>query len=114
MEGFGDRSSENYSESIEEVECPFCHRTKITVSFIAGYMTWNVSSISAGSKRTPYFHDPKIKVHGKCPNCGASAQEIKDILKRGGKIETHEERLKRLKESGIPTSVTTPVRKGGD
>ena len=113
MTEFGDRSSEKYSESIEEVECPFCKKGKVKVSFIAGYVSWNTSSISAGSKQTKYYHDPKIKVHGKCPNCRKSAKDIKEALEHGKQIP-HKEKLKRAKESGLPTMIETPVEERDD
>ena len=105
MEEFGDRTSEKYTEKIEDVDCPFCGKAKIRATFIPGYMSWNTSRIAAGAKRTRYFHDPKITVRGKCPECGKSSEEIKEALESGGKIKTHEERLKRLQESGLPTKI---------
>jgi endogenous inhibitor of DNA gyrase (YacG/DUF329 family) len=105
MEEFGNRSSEKYSEQIEDVDCPFCGKAKVRVTFIPGYMSWSVSRIAAGAKRTRYFHDPRIKVHGKCPNCGKSNEEIKEALESGGKLISHEERLKRLREAGLPTQI---------
>jgi hypothetical protein len=106
MEEFGDRSSQKYSEKIEDVECPFCHKAKISVTFIAGYMSWSVSRIAAKSARTRYFHDPRIKVNSNCPNCKATKADIKDALERGsGGQKSPEERLKRLQDSGLPTRI---------
>ncbi len=105
MTDFGDRSSQSYSEEIRDVRCPLCGNAEVRVTYVAGYMTWNTSRIAAGSKRTPYFHDPKIRVHAACSACKATASEIKDVLERGGKKTSHEERLRRLQESGLPTRV---------
>ncbi|MFH1337551.1 MAG: hypothetical protein ABIH55_01615 [Nanoarchaeota archaeon] len=114
MSEFGDRSSEKYTENIEEIECPFCKKGKIKVSFIAGYTSWRKSSISAGSKQTRYFHDPRIKIHNKCPNCGASKSDIKEAIEKGVSKESHEEKLKRFKNSGIPTMIEIPIKKDKD
>ena len=108
MSDFGDRSSQAYSESIEDVDCPICKKAKVTVSFIAGYMSYSVSRIAAGSKRTPYFHDPKVRAMTTCPACKATKAEIKEALERGNSEKpSHEERLRRLKESGLPTVIVT-------
>jgi rubredoxin len=105
MDEFGDRTSQRYSEEIKDVGCPICKKAKIRVAFVSGWMEWKVSRIAAGAKRTPFFHDPKIKVHSKCPECKASREEIKEALERGGKKMSHEERLKRIKEAGLPTVI---------
>lgn len=104
MTEFGDRSSQKYSEEIKDIDCPLCGKTKISVTFIAGYMSWNVSRIASGAKRTPYFHDPKIKVNTPCRECKASKSEIKEALEKGKKL-SYEERLKRIKEAGLPTQL---------
>ena len=83
MSEMGDRSSQQYSESIEDVDCPLCGKAKVRVTFVAGYMSWNISSIAAGSKRTPYFHDPRIRVGSSCPACKATKAEIKEALEKG-------------------------------
>ena len=101
---FGVRSSEKYKEEIKDIDCPLCGKCKVTVTFISGYMSWNVSRIAAGAKRTPYFHDPKIKVNMSCKGCKSSKAEIKEALEKGKKI-SHEERLKRIKEAGLPTQL---------
>lgn len=105
---------EGYSErptvTTEEVGCPLCNEGRVSVTFTSAYMSWQVSRISAGAKRTRYFHDPKVQVHGKCPTCNASSADIKDILERGGKQKvSHEERVKRLRDSGLPTAFESRV-----
>jgi hypothetical protein len=107
MSEFGDRSSQSYQETIEDVDCPICKKAKVRVSFVAGYMTWSVSRIAAGSKRTPYFHDPKVRPQSGCPACKATRKEIKDALERGRSHVSHEERLRRIREAGLPTVIET-------
>lgn len=110
MPDFGDRSSQAYHEEMQDVDCPLCQKAKVRVTFVAGYMSWSVSRIAAGSKRTPYFHDPKVRVNGSCPACKATAAEIKEALERGGKRASHEERLRRIQDSGLPTVIETKTR----
>lgn len=41
-----------------------------------------------------------------CPKCGKKAKEIEKALKKGKtKDVSHEDRLKRLKEAGLPTRI---------
>ena len=50
----------------------------------------------AGNKRKP----------PECPECGKSAQAIKEVLDSGGmKPKSHEERLRRLREAGLPVRI---------
>lgn len=114
MSDFGDRSSESRQESIEDVDCPICKQAKVRISFVAGYMTWSVSRIAAGSKRTPYFHDPKVRPMSACPACKATRQEIKEALERGGQKASHEERLRRIREAGLPTKIDSTQTGGQD
>lgn len=104
MAEMGERSSQQYSESIEDVDCPLCKRAKVRVSFVAGYMSWSISRIAAGAKRTRYFHDPRIRVLQACGACKATKAEIKEALEKGksGQL-SHEEKLKRIQEAGLPT-----------
>jgi len=105
MEGI----SEKISPREETVECPFCKEGRISIMFIPAYISWNVSRIAAGSKRTKFVHDQQTIVHGKCPKCGKAKQEIKDALERG-KVASHEEQIKRIKESGLPTRIEAKPR----
>ena len=109
MEGLPDNPTEKYREYTEEVVCPFCKQGKVAVTYVAGYVSWGISRISAGAKRTRYYHDPKVRVGSKCPSCGKPAGEIKEVLDHGGKVITPEERLRRLKESGLPTIIETKM-----
>lgn len=98
--------SEQYKETEEIIDCPFCKKAKINVTYVHPYTSWSVSSISAGSKRTKFYHDEKYKVQNKCPDCGKSKQEIKEALERGTtKQLSHGEMIKRLKDAGIPTRI---------
>ena len=94
-----------------ETECPFCHKGKIATHHVEGCLQGTKSSIAAGSKITYHKRPDKYTVLHKCPNCGKTAKEIEKALETGITKElTHEERLKRLKESGLPTRIETKRR----
>ncbi|NOX71535.1 MAG: hypothetical protein GXO64_02440 [Candidatus Micrarchaeota archaeon] len=97
--------TQKYQEIDETIDCPICKKGKIEIKRIPGWYEWKVSRISAGAKRTKFFHDPKFKVMNKCPECGASRETIKEALEKGKKPETKDERKKRLEAAGIPTQI---------
>jgi len=94
-----------------EIECPFCHKGKVMMHHTEGCLQGRKSSIAAGSKITYHMRPDKYKVQSKCPNCGKTAKEIEKALETGITKElTHEERLKRLKEAGLPTKIESKRR----
>lgn len=97
--------SQKYTEIKEAVDCPICKKGRIEVIHIPPWYEWQTSHISAGTKRTKFYHDPKFIVKTKCPECGANKQIIKESLEMGKKPETRDERRKRLIEAGIPTQI---------
>jgi predicted RNA-binding Zn-ribbon protein involved in translation (DUF1610 family) len=100
---YTDNVTEKYKEEHKKVKCPFCNNAQIDLIYVSGYYTWSVSGAAHQRKRTKYYHDPKIKVDEKCPNCGKSAKEISEALERGQtKQLSHEERLERLRRRGLP------------
>ncbi len=101
--------SESSRPRNEIVECPFCRKGRVSVTFVPAYISWNVSRIASGAKRTKFVHDAKTIVNGKCPECGKSKQEIKEVLE-SGKPASHEEQIKRLKDAGLPTKFESSVR----
>jgi hypothetical protein len=64
----------------------------------------STSSISSGSRVSYHRRDEEYIIQGPCPKCGATEKDIEKWY--NGQYEekklTHEERLKRLKESGLP------------
>lgn len=90
-------------------KCPFCKKGEIEIFFREGYVQARASSISAGKKYTKQAVDDKIEnVGNDCPVCGKSAEDIKKAFETGTTRElSHEERLKRLKQSGLPTKVVS-------
>ena len=97
--------SQKYTEIKEVIDCPFCKKGKIEVIHIPPWYEWQTSHISAGTKRTKFYHDPVFKVKTKCPNCGANRESIKECLEKGKKPETKHQRRKRLMDAGIPTEI---------
>ncbi len=102
MVGFGRHSEQEWA-------CPFCKKGRVKVYFREGYTHAKASSISAGKKYTKQKVDDKIEEVGSdCPVCGKSAKEIKKAFETGITKEiSHEERLKRLMKSGLPTKIVS-------
>lgn len=89
----------------KELDCPFCKKAKIKVSFKESFRQASASSISAGKKYT-YQKKPEIWIILEdCPNCGAKKQDIQDMYDGKKKPETKDERKKRLLAAGIPTEI---------
>jgi sarcosine oxidase delta subunit len=89
-----------------EIECPFCSKGKIIMYHKEGYLQAKTSRISAGAKVTMRRVGDKYIVKTNCPNCGKTKEEIERAFDTGEtKQVSHEERLKRLRESGLPTRV---------
>ena len=87
-----------------QIDCPFCQKGKVKGFHKEGYLQAKTSRISVGAK-TKYYRKPDtVEVLEDCPNCGKKKKEIQKAL--DGKIEvskiSHEERLKRFKEAGLP------------
>lgn len=90
----------------EKQKCPFCNKGEIVVMTIPEHYDMTTSRISSGSKKIPRFHEERIDVHEKCPNCGKTKKEIEKALQTGEtKQLTHEERLKKIRDSGLPTKI---------
>lgn len=90
-----------------EIECPFCHKGKVKMFHKEGHLQPKFSRIAAKSAVT-YYRSPDIyNVLEDCPNCGKTKKEIEDVLegKKPVKEMSHEERLKRIKEAGLPTKI---------
>jgi rubredoxin len=94
------------SSKVDRIQCPFCNKTFIDIIITPEYYSYTTSRISAKSKKIPSYHPERIEIHSKCPNCGASKAEIKEAFERGQtKQVTHEDRLKRMHEAGLPTRI---------
>jgi len=95
----------------ETIECPFCKKSKIDVTTIPEYYSYHTARAFGKVKRIPVMHPEKTEVHNSCPDCKASKKEIKEVLEKGTTQElSHEERLKRLKEAGLPARIESKDR----
>lgn len=89
----------------EELNCPFCKGGKILVTIMSAYFVDKTSRIAGKSKKVPTFRPERIEVNSGCSQCGKSKNEIKEAIKNGALGLSHEERIERLKKSGIPTRI---------
>ena len=90
------------------VECPFCHKVGVVAFHKPSFLQGRVSRISAGAKTTYTRVDEKYFIQGDCPNCGAKKKDIQkwyDGQYEGEKKVSHQERIRRIKEAGLPTRI---------
>lgn len=89
-----------------EVKCPFCGKDGVSAFVKPSYLQAKTSRISSGAKTTYHRVPESIEYQGSCPHCGKTAKEMQDAQKTGVvKKQSNEERLKRIKESGLPTVI---------
>ena len=89
-----------------EVKCPFCGKPGVKAFVKPSYLQGTKSSIS--NKSTMKFHrvPESCEYQGSCPNCGKSAREMQEAQRTGiTKKESYEERLKRIRDAGLPTEI---------
>jgi len=93
----------------QTVKCPLCGGEGVTAFVKPSYLQGKTSRISAGAKTTYHRVPESVEYQGSCPNCGKSAAEMQRATKSGlsGKRLSHEERMRRLRESGFPTTIGT-------
>ncbi|MFH1825136.1 MAG: hypothetical protein ABH873_07950 [Candidatus Firestonebacteria bacterium] len=87
--------------------CPFCSKMTITILHIPLVINKFVNRGRSGGTRTRK-NEEKYNVLSGCEECGKSKKEVEKELNEGKQIP-HEEKLKRAKESGMPTILETPV-----
>lgn len=92
------------NELAKEIDCPFCGKSKISIIIIPGFYSYNTSFAIHQKKRIPVYHPEKIEINSHCPQCGTSKKNIKEALGKAKEI-SHEERLRRIKEAGLPTKL---------
>jgi len=95
-----------------EIECPFCGKMGVKAFHKPTHLEPKVSHISAGSRTTYHRVPESYDVVSGCPACGKSKEEIERIFETGVVRElSHEERLKRLRDAGLPTVIRTQTRR---
>lgn len=90
---------------LKELDCPFCKKGKVKVSFKESYIQASASSISAGKKYSYSKRPETWEILEDCPECGAKKNDIQDMYDGKKKPESKEERRKRLMAAGIPTQI---------
>ena len=96
------RSKPEMTEDV--VKCPFCQKGDIDIVKTLDWYSEGKAHAAGKSAMITQYHPEKFEVRNKCQKCGKSKKEIKEVLQSGQyKYISHEERLKRIKESGLPT-----------
>lgn len=89
-----------------EIECPFCGKGKIRMFHQEGYMQARKSSISNKSSFSYHRVGDSYIVQNGCSECGKSVKEVQKALDTGiTKKIPHKERLKKMKDQGMPTRI---------
>ena len=106
-----ENSKEKMSIEAETILCPLCGKGEVEIIFTPGYTSWHVTRIASKTTREKKFHGEKYKVQNKCSECGATRTQIREALERGrtNKI-SHEDRIKRIRESGMPTILRSTIK----
>jgi len=93
-----------YSCPDMELDCPFCHKGKIKVRYVA---PTRVTRQCRGSGRTQahtYFTREKYIIISGCPICGKTKEEVdRKVNKMENESVPSKEASKRAQESGLPT-----------
>ncbi len=89
-----------------EINCPFCGKAKINIIRKESMNQPKVSRISSGKSSTTYRRTGVMCIVATdCPICGRKKNDIRRALDGEIGTKTHEERLKRLQASGLPTKI---------
>jgi len=89
------------SETI--IQCPFCGKLTITILHIP-FVSKTISSKTRAGGRETRIQKERYDVLSGCSECRKSQKEVEKALNTGKTKEIpHEERLRRIKEAGLPT-----------
>ncbi|MBU0953563.1 MAG: hypothetical protein KKA90_04040 [Nanoarchaeota archaeon] len=91
------------ARSVITITCPFCNHTKIEAYHHAPVKRY-VGGPYGGGKNMVFVSEDKLIIASDCPNCGKSSSDIEKKMNEKKK-EPHEERLKRIRDSGLPTNI---------
>lgn len=85
-------------------KCPFCKKADIEADYLPPSVRFKKGSWG-GSKPGAITSEGSFTILvNKCPNCGKTDKEIKKAYERGIEM-SREERIKKIKESGLPTQI---------
>jgi len=88
------------------VKCPFCGLGEIDIIYMPASLKARKGPWGGSKAGILEISEQIIVTTEKCSNCGKTKNEIKSALKKGtGKHLSHEERLRRLREAGLPTVI---------
>lgn len=87
--------------------CPFCKNATITADFFPPVVKRSKGPWGGHKPDLSWSAESLIITTPKCPSCGKSDKELAKAYAKGTtKKVSHEERLRRLKEAGLPTLIT--------
>ncbi len=84
------------------IECPFCKQMSVEAYHHPSFLQGTTTRISNKSKTTYHRVPESIEPMTDCSNCGKSKKEIIKAFNEPAKKETHEDKLKRFRDSGLP------------
>ena len=85
------------------MKCPFCNIGNITIIHIPSSIGFRKGPYGGGRAGIVRSTEKTIIVDEKCQSCGKTNKEISKALETGNiKQLTHEDTLKRFKDSGLP------------
>jgi len=94
------------------IKCPSCNKVTIKAFHKPGHLEPKTTHISAGSKTTYYRVPESYEVLSGCSVCDKSQKEVQKAFDTGVTKElSHEERLKKLREAGLPLRIATKHKK---
>ena len=93
----------------ELIECPFCGKMTIKVLRIPFVKQIITSKCRAGGRNIRYQKERDEVLSG-CSACGKSKEEVEKKLNEPEKKISPEERIKKLKELGLPTKIEFKVK----
>lgn len=87
------------------IPCPNCGKESVEALHYPSYLEHHTSRISAGAKTTYHKELERFELVSGCAKCKKSLRELLKIEAEGSRGLSHEERLKRLREAGLPTKI---------
>jgi len=86
------------------LKCPFCNKGEIEADYIPPSVRFKKGTWGGSKPGVIRSEETLFLRIDKCPSCGKSDKEILKARERGKQV-SHEERLKRLQASGLPTKI---------
>jgi len=84
--------------------CPFCGKLTIKILHIPFVANTFASKCRAGGRNT-VIQKERFDVLSGCDACGKSRKEVENTLNNKEDKISHEERIRRIRESGLPTRI---------